>query len=511
MDRNEEQNARIQLAFADKLQPVELTADMTLPDYRSEISRLLWVRPVMLPPTRFIGGGKVEFSGTVRYHVLYVGPDGALYGAESEEGYSFSFPLDSAEGLDADGIEIAAQIWPDAVVSRVTGPRKLSVRCRAQARVQGMAPGVLAPRLHGVTEGAELYRLSDEVICGRLAVSDVLYFDLNDSVELESGAGDMRLIGANGSVFLPDVSGAEDCVRCRGEAVIRLLVCREQTGEQAALPEAITHRIPFEKEVPLQGVSPDCRARAMGEIGEIRAVIEEGRIELEVDMTLRAEAVGEQRACLCRDAFLTGHSAACRMDEEHLWRTGPCGNRNFSVSGEAPMAEAGLSSDAALICCEADAEVREWESNGMRTTLSGQICCHVLYCREGEYGVAEFSVPFRVQLDEGCDRALLCVTVPACRFRMSGENVRVDAELLVAVRGCRDLPVKLLTEATFTPAQIVPHADMELCYPGTGDSVWEIGKRYGVSPEELAAANGLPADRVGDAAVLASVKYLLIP
>ena len=62
MDRNEEQNARIQLAFADKLQPVELTADMTLPDYRSEISRLLWVRPVMLPPTRFIGGGKVEFS-----------------------------------------------------------------------------------------------------------------------------------------------------------------------------------------------------------------------------------------------------------------------------------------------------------------------------------------------------------------------------------------------------------------------------------------------------------------
>ena len=511
MDRNEEQNARIQLAFADKLQPVELTADITLPDYRSEISRLLWVRPIMLPPTRFIGGGKADFSGTVRYHILYVGPDGGLYGAESEEGYAFTLPLELTDGLDAEGIELSVQVWPDAVVSRVTGPRKLSVRCRARAYVQGMALGTLAPRLHGVTEGAELYRLSEEVLCGRLSTRDVLYFDLSDSAEIEGGEGEMRIICANGIVFLPDVACAEDSVRCRGEAVIRLLVCRERAREEAAMPETIIRRIPFEKEVPLQGVCSDCRARAMGDVGEIRAVIEDGRIDLEVDMALRAEAVGEQSALLCRDAFLAGHSASCRMGEECLWHVGPCGNRNFSVSGEVPAAETGLSADATLLCCEADAEVLERESDGVRTALSGRIHCHVLYCREGEYGVAELSVPFRVQLDEGSDRTILCATVPVCRSRLSGESVRIDAELLLAVRGCRDLPVKLLAEATFAPTQAMPRADMELCYPGVGDSVWEIGKRYGVSPTELAAANGLPADRMGDSAALATVKYVLIP
>lgn len=511
MDRNEEQYGRIQLAFTDKVQPVELTTEIALPDYRSEISRLLWVKPLMSAPARFVGGGKADFSGTVRYHILYVGPDGALYGAQSEEGYTFSMPLELSEGLDAAGIELSAEIRPDAVVSRVIGPRKLSVRCRARARVQGMAFGTLAPQMNGVTEGATLHQLSDEVRCGCLAVSEPLYFDLSDRVEMDSSEGEMRVICANGTVFLTETTGGEDCVRCRGEAVISLLTCREQDGEESALPQVITRRIPFEKDVPLQGASSDVRARAMGEVGEIRTVVEEGQIELEVDLSLRAEAVGEQKATLCRDAFLTGHSAVCRMGEERLWRVGPCGNRNFSISGEFPMTEAGLAADAELLYAEADAEVRERESDGVRTTVSGQIHCHTLYRREKEYGVAELSFPFRVQLEEGSDDALLCATVPVCRTRAVGENVRMDAELLLAVRGSRHLPVRLLSEATFTPAAPVPRADMELCYPGAGDSVWEVSKRYGVSPAALAAANGLPTEGMGDAASLASVKYLLIP
>ena len=69
MERNEERNGRVQLEFTDKTQPVELAAEITLPDYRSEISRLLWVRPTFLPPTHFVGGGKAALSGPVRYNI----------------------------------------------------------------------------------------------------------------------------------------------------------------------------------------------------------------------------------------------------------------------------------------------------------------------------------------------------------------------------------------------------------------------------------------------------------
>ena len=277
------------------------------------------------------------------------------------------------------------------------------------------------------------------------------------------------------------------------------------------MPEVITRRIPFEREIAMPDATADHRVCVLGDVGEIRTTVEDGRVDLEADLVLCAEAAGERTAVVCRDAFLTEHRAECRMGEARLWRSGAFGNRNFSISGELPAAEAGLPADAELILTEADAEIRERENDGTRTALSGQLVCHTLFCREGEYGVAETVYPFRVQLEGGSDEALIGTAVPVCRVRRAGDAVRVDAELLLAVRGRCHLPIAMLTEATFTPAQPIPRADVEICYPGPGEGVWEVSKRYGVSPTELATANGLPAESIGDASAAGTVRFLRIP
>ena len=58
MEVLEEKNGRAQLEVLHRQLPLELNAEFTLPDYRSEISRLLWVRPTVLPPEPLLGGGK---------------------------------------------------------------------------------------------------------------------------------------------------------------------------------------------------------------------------------------------------------------------------------------------------------------------------------------------------------------------------------------------------------------------------------------------------------------------
>jgi hypothetical protein len=57
----------------------------------------------------------------------------------------------------------------------------------------------------------------------------------------------------------------------------------------------------------------------------------------------------------------------------------------------------------------------------------------------------------------------------------------------------------------------MPRADLEICYPASGETLWDVGKRYGISPDTLADANGLCADAPGDADSLRDVRYLLIP
>lgn len=509
MDRNEEQNGRVQLKFTEKTVPLELTAEFVLPDYRSEISRLLWVRPTFLPPTRFVGGGKADFSGGVHYEALYAGPDGQLYSTDLEDSYAFSVPLDTLAGYDtAAGVEMTAELTTDAVVSRVAAPRKLSVRCRLHARVCGYAVKDLTPHTVGAP-AEEIERLCAVAENGRLFTGGSETFELAESVPVEM-SGDLRVIDAHGAVLLPEVSALSDGVRCRGEAVLTFLVCREGSEEQA-LPVAITRRIPFEREVALEGVLPDCHARATGTVGGIRTAVEEGKLHADAQLVLAVEAQSEEPVLVTHDLFTPKTVAECRFSEEPLWRACGCGNRHFSVAGEVPTEGLSIPAGADVLDAVAEAEVRERTADGGRTVVAGELRCHTLYHGGGEYGVADFSIPFRTVLEDGGEDLALSCWVPLCRVTAANGALRADAEVQVAMRAARVEPQRVLCEARFTPASIAPRADLEICYPSAGETLWDVSKRYGVSPETLASANGISAEAPGDARSLVGTKYLMIP
>lgn len=510
MERNEEQNARVQLPFMEKTLPVELNTEITLPDYRSEISRLLWVRPVLLPPTHFIGNGKVDFSGSVCYHILYVGADGALYGTESPEAYQFSVSTEGLSDFESGVVpELCVSTVPDAVVSRVLAPRKLSVRCRMHAQLQGYVVKSLSPQLQG--EHGELCRLCAAAENGRLTAGEPEEIEISGKLTVPPGEGELRVITATGGLTVPHIAADGDAVRCDGEAVLRLLLTREGAGEQT--PFTAECRIPFEQEISLSGLPPMASVRVHGAVREIRSTVEGDTVALEVVGALTAEGQGEEAVLLSLDLFSAGYGAEYRTREERLWRAGPCGNRNFSVSGERTLAELGLSADAECILAVADGEVRERSVEGDKTVLSGEVCCHLLYKQSEEYRIADFSIPFRTFLEEEWDRVACSATVPSCRVSLirDGEALRADAEVYLSVRAGRVAPTAVLASAAFHAAEHGDRADLEICYPCAGESLWEVSKRYGASPEAIANANALSAEEPGAKSSLDGVRYLIIP
>lgn len=511
MQRNEEQNGRMQLKCIDRTQPLEVTAEIVLPDYRSEISRLLWVRPVFLPAAKFVGGGKIELSGSVCYHILYTAPDGELYGAEHEGSYAFSVPREGADGFDlGDGIELSVELIPDAVISRVQGPRKLSVRCRLRTRVQAYASKSMTPHFHGSVEDAErILRLCDAAENSRFLAGDPELVPLAGEIGIEALEGEPRLVKANGRLLITDATADRDVVRCRGEVLVTLLYCRE--GEEGGTPFSALGRIPFERELSVIGVMPDWSALVTGEVGRIQVTLEGESVSLTGELTLQAQAQCVESVLLHRDVFLPGAHSECHSEEERLWVGGICANRHFSVMGERPYSEIGLPADAELLCTEADAEIKERQSENGRTVLLGELRCHTLYRRMGDCETSEFSIPFRGILEEACDDMGVFCHAVSCRVTHTTEGVRVDAEIALAVRAYQEHTSRVLSEASFLAAEPLERADMELCYPAPGDSLWTVSKRYGVSPDLVASVNGLAADGYGDATLLKDAKFLLIP
>lgn len=502
MQQNEEKHGHVQLRLPERALPFEITAECTLPDYRSEISRLLWVRPTLLPPERFIGGGKAEFSGKILFEMLYTGPDGSLYGADHEQGYSFSVPLEGAYA--AEGAEVFAAPVVDAVISRVTGPRRLAVRCRAHAHIHGFAEKELVLQQRGLPKDATPYLLCDAVDAGFAISGGREELSLTDTLPCEE---DERTVSTRGNVLLSEISAGTDEVRVGGEVLVTLLTCHEDR----AMPTVREKRIPFSCCVPLEGVRPDHNARAVGTVGRIEVSIEDGQITLAPQLALIAEAQKNEPITVYRDVFLPGQSAEYHLEELSAWQAGSCCTRHFSINAERPADELGIGEDLEIADHTCEAEITDKSMENGKLVLCGKLQCHMLCRRGGEICMQDAVFPFRLVPGLGTPGAFVDCHVAALRMRMQNGNLHADAELQLSLRDTLPLPLHTLCEVSFAPCEINPRAAIELYYPELHETLWDVAKKYGVAPDALADANNLVAESPAAKDSLNGKKFLLIP
>lgn len=491
----EDKNTIVGVQTCDKTVSLELNGEISLPDYLGEVSRLLWVRPTILPPAKFLNGESAELSGRVCYQALYAGADGKLYSAALEDAYSFS-----VEAHTSNASLLSVQVVPDVVIGRVASPRKLTVRCRAHAHVEGYGECDLSVP----SVGEQTCRL------GELQESGTFLSVGGDEVELydELDAQDMRVISSRGEVFLPEVSTFGGGVRSKGEVMVTLLC--DKADEQEC-PFVVVRRLPLQFEVPLELSGEVCEASATAVVCETRAVTEEEKITLAVRVLPRVELTCKTTACYTRDLFVPSSNTECSFKDTRVFVPKICTNKNFSVSAALSKGELGVPSAAAVIDACAEAQVLEKSCVNGNTLISGELHCHVLYRFENEYGVAGADVPFRTTLSGETEALLAVGSVPVCRIEEEGERVRLNAEVLLALRGSAFASVKSVESARVTARETGGRADLELCYPAHGSSLWEIAKQYATSPESIAAANGISDENMGEAASLSGVRYLMIP
>lgn len=501
MERLQDNNATVELEALYKTLPVEMSSEISLPDYRSEISRLLWVRPTVMPAVRFLRGGVMEFSGRICYQVLYAGPDGRLYAFEHEDGYAFSLPVDGQ-----DITESAVEVTPDVVIGRVAAPRKMTVRCRAHARVRAYKEKNLGLSL-SAREEADACLLGGVAECGKLRSATGEIFELTDELLVET-AGNLRVISARGDVFMPEAVAGSGYVHCRGEAVVTLLCAAETEGEERVFSTA--RRVPFEEDLPLEGVTGDWAASGYATVGEIRVDVEDGKVLLSLDITPTVQATCQQPIYYVKDVLLPGHVTVGRRTEEQLWVPTACGNRNFSLALNGKTKELGMPTGAQIVDAFADASIRQTQQEARGTALSGELCAHVLYRLGEEYGTFDAVMPFRVVTDGEVGVRDVCCRVPLLRVRAENDTLYADAEMALAVCAAREESCAPICEVRFEPQKEEKRGDVELYYPTKGETLWQVGKRYARSPEELAKINGLSPDALDDADVLSGVRYLLV-
>ncbi|MBQ7336448.1 MAG: hypothetical protein IJW92_08255 [Clostridia bacterium] len=507
----EEACVRVQAALCDKQVMTELSSDFSLPDYQPEIKRLLRVRATVAPPDKYIGAGSAEFSGTVDYSILYSANDGALYCATQTGEYQFSIPMEMASDFElGDGVFCDVETVPDMTVGRVAAPRRLSVKCRLRSRVRLWGTRLLEERVGGApTESIQRLRGSRE--SARMFVGSGEPLQLGDEILFDAQSENLRVISADGAVYVSEALAGSGSVNCRGEVCLKLLCCRDGSGEA---PQVQLRRIPFSQSVMTDGAEVNCDCTARGVCSELNITVEEGRILCEVTVRLETRAQRNETVSYTRDLYSTAADGEVRYRSCVLPKALKCTAGNFSLNTMLSMEEAGIRAGQSIVDLSLLPTVTELECEHGKYILTGRCRCQAILAGEEDFSVQEFEIPFRYETDGTQEKATdydADVTPISCRARMDGERIAIDAELAVNLSTRGQSAFEMVSEAQFGEGLAAAGASYTICYPSREDTLWSVAKRYHRAVSSIAEMNPLASSPSADAGdSLAGVSYLLV-
>ena len=502
---------RMQAPMGDRTVISELSEEFSLPDYQPEMKRLLRVKATVLPSDQYVGAGNAECSGRIDYCILYTGNDGALYCTNQSGEYQFSSPLEIPSDFEAgEGILCQVESVAEQTVGRVMAPRKLSVKCRLRSRVRLYGTRVLAEPMenHGSVE-----RLCGESEYAAVFIGKSDAVQLADEILCDDREQNVRVICADGQVFVTEANAGSGLVHCRGEVCLKLLCCLEDE-ENTAQPYTVMRRIPFSQSVSAEGTEVNCEACAHGVCSDMQITVEDGKILCEVGIQLMVKAMRQERIAYTRDVYSTAQACENAYRQVEFPQMIRCTNGNVSLNTTLTLEEAGIRPRLTLVDLSGSATLGAPEVEKGKYRFMGKCRFHAVLSDGEELSAQEFEVPFRYELEGGKELPTDCeitVDVISCRGKPDGERIGVDAELAIAVSLCGKGEIHVLSEAIFGEEWKPRGAVYVVCYPDRDDTLWSVAKRYHCPVSELSERNHLASAPSADAKEsLAGVKFLLV-
>ena len=484
INNSKDQNQYLTCAqFAREL-AAEVTGDFVLPDYQCEIRRILHVDARVLPPARYVSTSEVEFSGTVDFRVTYVGGDGELYSIPLSESYGFSVPIDADGGTD--DVSVLCSIRADSVNTRVSAARKLNIRCRLRPCVRVMARKCVATEIVGDETEDSIFRRMESAT--RLDCQSSLSEIVPLSCTMPPLPDDTRIVSADAAAFVSSVSSVPGGVRCQGKVSVKL-ICVSDGGEFSTRQK----EIPFESENEIS--LTDASVRAVASVCDMTVNVADDGIECNMGVVSEAVACVNSEEEYTADAYSSEHESRCICTPISARRMTVCGGGNATLSERIAVTDTPIPADAEIIdaCGRAYMQTCEWQ-NG-KYVFGGSADLAVIWRRDGEFGVHELHIPIKYEHSAPDGAAVAsfdaAVTLDGLRCRLDGENLSVDAEIIVSADCMADSSVELVERLELGERYTATRsASLTVCFPESEDTLWSIAKRYRVSPASVTGEVG---------------------
>jgi hypothetical protein len=481
----EEESAgtRVAMPLCERTVSHEISEEVILPEERPEIRRVLSVRGRVLPPSRYVGSGNAEWNGSVEYTLLYVTGSGALCSATARADYGFGVPFESGMGeFDlGEGVCCFVSTVTDQLSARAMGSRRIRLRHRMRSRVRVYGQMLLAETLSG-GEGNDTLQRRMMRSCRMRPVS-VTSDGLPFEEELSLPSENTRVACVSGDVFITSVTPRDGSVAVTGEIRLSLLTERE-SGSM----ESVARKLPFEGTVESEELEAEMDVSLRGVLCGLGVSVENGRATCTGEVILTAHGMGKEPLLYTEDLYSTEREAVCEYAEYEIPLGIRCENRNVSISERVPVGDVLLPEGARILSVWGEPRLDGCEEMGGKYILNGVCRYSMLTEKDGEYGISEVSLPWRMET-EGGEGTLtawdgICEMI-GCRGRVEGDLIYLDGELSVCVDYMGHQRIRAVSSVSLGETVERPAGRMIVYYPSGEETPWDVAKKYQVPVSEL--------------------------
>ena len=474
---------------------------LNLPDYCSDIKRIL--KCSLHPEVNSVqlGGDRVSVRGNLQIRLLYVN--------DGEKLDCFERTVEFSKYTDIKNMPENACAYAAAEVEYV------NCRAESQRRASVSASVAVSIRVFGTKE-SELPEIHDSADFQTLthtvkAVSDTVTgektFDLAETVELSDTEKPIgRIISQTSVALIESVKAVSGKLLIKGELKLTVVYC-EDSDERNLITRG--HEMPISQILELPGLTEDGS-------NNVRLFVRSLMLEPKPDSSGKnrlIEAAAKVSAVVCStrerevrvitDCYCTEYETESDYKNIDFLSLAQTLEKNDSISRsiELPCTKIGSVLDARAVKCGAEAML---DDSGLMIKASAVV--EVIFTdEEGKLQTAQRSVDFDIadSLKKGCEK-IRChpvLTVTGTKCEPDAENkAKITLNFYVMADVFSVTTERVLVGVRPDEEKKKPPRDctIAVCYCKKGESLWKIAKKYNTVLSGIKEENGIDGDTVSE-------------
>ena len=471
-------------------------SEIILPDYCPGILKLVQTNATVLLRSQSVRGDRAYVEGAVEFCVVYLSDT-----AEGLQCVTHQVPFSQTVQIrnEADTSQIRVHAKISYANARALSPQKLYVKATVETITNVFAPSTVtlldeetAKKVEKKTESATLadiindsqktLKMSDEIEITSAPVSKIMRYETRFRTTDKKIINNKMIVKADMSLKITYISTDGHLYNQTAEFPISQVMEIGEADEQTIC--SISYSV------------CDCHFN-------IKENADKSAVDCDLEINICAQCFQNEQIDIITDAFSTKHHTECNNKPICLQKVF-CLDQNADFKENIRLDGCTGISDIAVVPSIMSVG---YDADQKCVLCQGAFDCSIIYTdTESDLLCMQKSVPFQISIDTGCvpssvkNGAELHMSNLSYTFDSGTLTLKIETELSGFLIVGTEL--NAVTEITFSEDGERAQSPIILCYAGCGESVWDIAKKYGASPEKIMQRNGLQESCLSESRML---------